>query len=741
METKNVSGVPEGEEQNGELEFRQRQFFREGQTSVEVLTTSRERVQLIDASRTLLGAFENMSLHPDGTQSEYRFDDVIAVVENRSADMGYSYEDLVALGHIIPGTFNPETTEAIFTNPGYVFKSETVLEPGRPRKIFDGQGNPIRIEVEEVPVQKFFVGFPQQREGLKQTLYEVQGEMTAREDLVKMLRWVWNQTENLEGLVDFYFKGSLTAEAMKLLTNAEGRKGKTSKDGSIEKFWSALTKTEGGVEYRPGHEFGDATSVALKCFEIAALSEKPEEFEALLKRPGIGEIFDVTDREIDDLFLLPNQRIGQDGKAREIKPVLKTWIGEPWKWKKEIRTGKGDLEGAISKLNEKSMSEEREKASRGLLTERGNILVGSEWEDVEFIFEQIDRMLGGGKGSKSLVKRDAAEARFVAWGLLRTTAMASEYGGQPYNVECVDGIKRVVIHHEMGAMTSCDRIKVLYPDTYAYIYRYIKPEVRHYGPDGSIKDLPASNEETLDQYKKRRAENDDYPPRFTIHYFKSWNGKTPYGKRTFQEMRWGYRKGVEKDLLTDKDVELPEEVGPDGKGYRLGELPWLALSPKAYNAAALGPFIAGRKEVGLFQMRTRTNWKIDELKDDTHWKKLAANCGIAMNFQTVFDGRGRGVYSGDSDHDGQVQKKVKEEIRNYKKRFLRAFWRGLRSLPQWREWLEASNKDVVDNTESGKGDTVSSFGRIKYRLGRVGLLTPEEAKALPTDALNVDSLA
>ena len=70
--------------------------------------------------------------------------------------------------------------------------------------------------------------------------------------------------------------------------------------------------------------------------------------------------------------------------------------------------------------------------------------------------------------------------------------------------------------------------------------------------------------------------------------------------------------------------------------------------------------------------------------------------GIAMNEQTVFDGKLRGVYNGDSKYDKSdgLKVKVKSDIREYKKKFVRAWWDGIRSLPQYREWLALPNDAI-----------------------------------------------
>lgn len=710
-------GEEDEEKQNGEKEYRARQYFREGQTQLEVLTTSTRKEQLVDVGRTFMAGYEDMSLHRDGSVSEYRLDDAIALVGNRKADMSYSLKDLVELDYL---SYDKEGRPT-FNFPGFCYTTTIEMKSRGQRGIYDPEGNLLRTEVEEEPTQVFLPGTDGQREELSKDLGQVQAEMTAREDLAKMLRWVWNQTENLEDLVKFYYMGSLTNTAMQSLCNAEGRKFVTKEvdrllppGGEFKKDW--LQETQGGVEYRPGHEFGDAMSVALQCFEIAALSEKPAELKDLLKRPGIKFLFKVEDQDIKDIFLKPEDRGNRPLNANLVK-----WIGEPWRWSTKIAGPKENVEN--------------EEASRGLLTRRGNILVESKWEEAEDIFQQVERFLGGGDDSPALMKKDAKDARFIAWGLLRTTGMASELGGQLYNQPCVDGVKRDIISHDLGAMTSCDRVKVYSPNVFRNVYRYIKPEIRNFGPDGSL---------------------DKYPDRFTVAYFKQWvadikyeegkdeclwiKDKQSHGKRTFQEMRWGYRGGTEKDLLTGQEINLPEEAA-----YRLGELPWHKLHPKAFNAAALGPYIAGREGKGIFTYVKRTDWDIREVKDDGFAKSLANWLGIAMNEQTVFDGKLRGVYDGtkpleksEKSHDDKVKDKVKSETREYKKEFVRAWWDGLRSLPQWREWLSLHLDEVKNQDKAGSSDLRRPIDRIKYRLGHVEILTPEEAMALPSDALNQD---
>jgi hypothetical protein len=722
-----------------EQEYRKRHQFREGQTQLEVISTSVERHQLIDAERTFMNGFEDMSLHPDGSVSEYRLEDSIAMVGNRKADMSYSRQDLIDLGYLEetvkevgnPVTKRKEVTKEerlIFPGFGYTSKIEIVKQR---KEIQTPDGITHHFEIEEMPIQVFVPGTNEQREALRNDLHQIQSEMTAREDLVKKLRWVWNQTENLEGLVQFYFMGSLTAESMGNLCEAEGRTipNETNNGERI----AALTKTEGGAEYRKGHELGDMTGVALQCFEIVALSEKRDELEALLKRPGIKFLFNVSDQQIDDLFLTDQERGG-----RELDSKLAKWIGEPWKWSPEIKSPKKNVKD--------------EKSSRGLLTKHGNVLAESKWDDLNDIFEQVERFLGGGNDEKvvrrnSLAQKDARDARFIAWAELRVWGMASDLGGQIYHYgadKYLDRPEGDYVAHEMGGMTSCDRVKVIAPNVFRNIYRFIKTERRSYGPDGSL---------------------GKYPDRFTVPYLKTWLAdikydindektewvkpdssgiKKSYGKRTFQEMRWGYREGSETDLLTGRVVPLPEEPA-----YRLGELSWESLSPKAYNAAALGPFIAGREKIGIFQNVMRTDFRIEELKDKAFFEKLAQYMGISFNLQTVRDGKLRGVYNGvkpatkgEKSHDDRVDETVKLDlIRNYKKQFFTAFWDGIRSLPQYREWLAGHMDEVKSGIKGGSPIYTEPVRRILYRLGKIGIFTMDEAMKLPTDALNKDDFS
>ena len=710
--------LDEGEEnKNGEKEYRARQYFQEGASSLEVLRTSVHKEQLTDAERTFMAGFEDMSLHRDGTFSEYKLDDAISLVADRASAMAYDLKTLAGLGYYDPEAHDSETDEVSFTYPGYCYTTKTrMVETQSGASVAPDGKTILSINIERVPTQVFLVGKDDQRKELSELLRgSVQPEMTARKDLVQMTRWLWNQTENLEDLVKYYYMGSSTHTAMNALCNAEGRKflsGKEAETPRAELIKEGLRKTEGGVDYREGHEFGDAISVAIQCFEIAALSENPKELEALLKRPGIKFLFGVEDGEIDDLFLKDKERKNPDETIRQVKDVLIKWIGKPWLWDEKIHSSKDDLEPAIYKEEVDIEGNKRsEDGVRGLFTQKGNILVESDWEAVEYVFRQVERFLGGGSESPVLVRNDARDARFIAWEKFRITGMASELGGQLYHKVCVDGEERDIISHDLGGMTSCDRVKVYLPNVFRRVYRYIKPEIRNFGPDGSL---------------------DQYPDRLTVAYFKQWTGKNEHGaKRTFQELRWGYRKGKEKDLLTGKEIELPEE-----KAHRLGELPWGKLHPKAFNAAALGPYIAGRENVGLFTYIKRTNWDIKELKDDGFAKSMANWLGIAMNEQTVLDGKLRGIYNGDKDHDKDVKDEVKTEIREYKKKFVRAWWNGLRSLPQYREWLV----DSYDKLDSYNNPiTVEAIDRIKFRLGRVGILSQEDAKNLPKDPYYKDT--
>jgi hypothetical protein len=717
--------IPPGEvgreQDKGAQEYFSRQFTREGQSAIEVLSEGISRKQLVHEAREYLAMFEDMSLHPDGSISEYRIGDTIAIVADRRAAMDHTVQDLKNLEY-----FNVKSDGSIdFAFPGFAYtkKDRPVLMSSRIVK--DASGNEVGKEENWGNGVEYLPGTDLQREILRDTLADVQSEMTIREDLVKKMRWVWNQTENLEGLVQFYFMGSFTHEAMNNLFNAEGRiNGLTETAGGV-KFTKGLEPEEAKrkaleklgksdpaqvedqeefqkliKEFKKGKEMGEAISASLQCLEIAALSENKKEFEDLIKSPGFKILFDVTDSEVNDLFLDDDHRKNPDGSIRPIKPILKTWIGEPWRWSAEIKGPKVNVED--------------EKSSRGFLTAKGNILVESSWSDAEYLFKQIERFLGGGFEAKTtFARKDARDARFIAWSWFRVTGEASDLGKQKYHYKEDVVLRRPegdYFAHDMGGMTSCDRVKVIAPEVYRGVYRYLKPENRKYGPDGSL---------------------GKYPDRFTLPYLKNWSAKTEFGKRTFFEMRWGYRAAKGFDRVLGKGIDFPEE-----KAYKLGELPWNKLHPKAVNQAALGPFIAGREKIGIFQYMVKTDWRQEELIDPTFWEAFAGNIGISINAQTVYDGRFRGVYNGNKEHDDEVDARVVEDIRNYKKQLMRAFWDGLRSLPQWREWIVKPYALDRNGTQ-----TVIVTDRIKFYIKKMGILTPHEVDALPTDFLEKDNRA
>lgn len=711
-------GSPEDDARKKAAEYYARHYPTEGRANVETLRTATEKKLLIHTSREVMAMYEDVEFHPDSAISDFRLEDVIAAIKDRQSAMQLGGKELETLGIVSRITLSGKEV-VVFNYPGFEYKKTTEHEEKVVAKHYGPDGKTIvSIEKAEVPTEVYLVGTDFQRHDLAENLNNIQAEMVVRQDLAKMLRWVWNQTENLEGLVEFYIKNSLTVEAMDMLCNAEGRTG-------------GLIRTEGGVDYEKGHEFGDAMSVALKCFEISACSENIKVLEGLLKRPGIRELFNVTEPEIDDLFSNPGQT-----PDRPINKILNKWIGKPWMWKQDyedVRSGKDDLK--------------EELKYRGLLTEKGNILVDAdEYSDIEYIFEQVDRFLGGGIKAPIVLAKDARDARFIAWELLRITGMASDYGRQLYHEDEDLALRRPkgdYYHHDMGRMTSCDRVKVFLPGVFRSIYRYLKTENRDFGPEGSL---------------------GKYPDRFSVHYFKGWNidttdplgeeertrkeeslgrklgrsetGKGKFGKRTFHEMRWGYKKELEEDKSTPGElVAMPEEPY-----YKLGELPWRRLSPKAYNEAALGSYIAGRKDIGLYQFMMKTDWPdIAIFKDANFWNKIAKHMGISMGPQVVFDGRFRGIYNGNKVHDGGAKDWAKEQVRNYKKKYLIAFWDGLRSLPQWKEWL-ASKPDQIRGKTGGDTISVPSIRVVKDRISKIGILTPEEARNLPEIPFNQDFL-
>ena len=235
----------------------------------------------------------------------------------------------------------------------------------------------------------------------------------------------------------------------------------------------------------------------------------------------------------------------------------------------------------------------------------------------------------------------------------------------------------------MGGVTSCDRIKVMYPEVFRAVYKNNKTEKRDWGPDGSF-----------GKYE-----------RFGVDYDKGLSLETANGKRTVDEIRWGYRA----------EGNLPEELPK-----RYGELDYSQMNVKIFNKSALGMYIAGRPEIGIFQYIMQTKWKhIKEFQNKDFWTQFAKHMGISLSQEVALDGKFRGLSS----------KQREDATIEYKKRVFRAFWDGLRSLPQWREWVALETEGL----DAGGTHKRNVFDRVKYYMKQTNILSSDEVDRLPVD--------
>lgn len=624
-------------------------------SNVEILASQVETPILIHAADELISRYEDEDFHNEGYKNDYAFMHIIDTMLERERNLKLTKEDLNALGII--KNYQSEKDQAIFEVRGYSYKkkmeeivvlSEVIKKPsGEEDKVF-------KISQIEADV----VGSDKQRITLSSKINLLRGEMIARQDLTKMYGTIVRNTENLEGIVqELYYRQSMTPKAMEILFNAEARV-------------NTLKKTEGGAKYESGKERGQARDAAVRCLEIVGCAEDYQKLKDKLQRPGIKFLFNVTDAEIDLLFVPANQRGGLT-----VNPVLAEWIGDPSTWT--------DVNGSLRQ--KKVFTNE----IRGKLTKEGNIFVESSQDKIDSIKNNIEDFISakGGKGrsplKSELLKREAKAVVNSAWGWFRVTGKATTYG---YTFYEKNGQK--LPFSDMGGVTSCDRIKVMYPEIFRAIYKRNKTETRDWGPDGSF-----------GKYE-----------RFGVDYDKGLSLETEYGKRTVDEIRWGYRA----------EGNLPEELPK-----RYGDLDYSQMNVKIFNKSALGMYIAGRPEIGIFQYIMKTNWEhIKVFQNKDFWTQFAKHMGISLSSEVALDGKLRG-----SD-DRQRESAVKE----YKKRVFLAFWDGLRSLPQWREWL-VEDKSRLDRNGAHQAHWID---RIKYYIGNTNILSKDEIIKLTFEPFSKD---
>jgi len=660
--------------------------FMEDQPHMEILRTESNPQIILYAAREIGRLVENGQNNLRTTVSPYVMESVLTQMSDRAGALELGKNDLIKLGLVEPNSINEDTSEAIFTHRGFAYKNEIKQIKVKRGETLDPQGKVISIQVENVDIPIDYIGSDDQRKFLSDKLKIFRNELETRKELSDEHVWLIGNTENLSGLTEFYYRVSCPTEtAMNNLCNAEGQP-------------NGAKKTEGGVEYREGKEFGDTISVALQLHEIVGTSEDYQALKDLVRRPGMQFLFNVTEQEIDDLFLRPDGR-----KNREIKTILKEWIGEPWKWVDSDQTPLGG--GKRNRKNKDDLElETNDLDSRGLLTRCGNINVGTEWPQIMEIRENIRRFIAGGENVGTIAKRDGEAAENISWEFFRISAKSTELGGAVYKDKGRDGVERVAMHHDMGGMTSDDRVKVLMPEVFRSVYKYLKPgETRDWGPEGSFGKYP----------------------RFAVNYFKTWKTEVDGVDRSFDELRWGYREDDKAQFL-GRLVTKPRE-----EALRLGELPWNGQTPKLFNRAALGIYIAGR-DIGIFPQIMNTSWKgFEDFKDKDFWTKLAKALGISVNAQTAIDGKYRDyLWNGMTEEQKRSGKEaIKNKILDAKKQTFKAFWDGLISLPQWGEWI-ASEMDRTPRVGVGKIQ-VASPELIKNNMLFAGILSKEEIEKLP----------
>lgn len=638
----------------------------------EALVRAETEDDVIFATRGIMRMSEKWKFTPEDGSSEYEIRRPLKAVSSRETALGYSVRELIDK-KIITKLNEDNTGEARFggfeiygiKNQTFVLESCRVDQKTR-QPILDGTER-YRPSIIEVP----YFGTPEERERMEKAYERASAEIAVRYLIHELYKSHSNNTENIDGLANFYLYSLPFADGLGELFDLPEENGETT-----------ITKTDAGVELRKGHEFGDKIETAYRAYEIISLSEKPGELKKLTKKPGWKK------------FMFPNAEqeaiwVGNiDQWARETQEVEKfTSNSYEFSIIPGERTGKEDVANELA------------QHTRGRLTKYGNIftsqvpqtsneIASSQHRQIEEIRGEVRKLLGGDKS--------AIDAEQEAWRLFRLNWMATENGYEIYKrskdfpntpkKQVAKGIfensvfKGVEVVTDMGGETSDDTFKVLRPDLFQANYT---EKGRDPGPLGSL-------------FKSHR---------FAVSFFRTVTSGEGQNERSYRELMWGAPQE------TIDEVNYPEE-----QPLRIGELPW-DENFKIMNKHYLTTFMGGRKEIGTFQQVTNSSPELKMLNDGQAFRRFWKQIGVGVPRAVVVKGEFRGK---DKDLVDSVTEIFRDQIwQNY--------WTGLETLPQLDELrAKEGEKYVSINRENGEQATT-----IRQQIDRIKDIARESGFSLP----------
>jgi len=702
--------------------------FKAGYAITEVYRSLPNPEAIRDVTRELMHHHEDISLTLENLSTKYDLTPILAPIRNRRFALSYTNERLRELGIVVEkkdGTLEAKAAgfalrvDTKEKERKITKKIETQQVDEKGNRLTDKEGNllPPRIEIRtetiETTEEKPDFGTNEERKDVVGALQEAEAEIVVRQLIYEHFKHLASNTDNLEGLVQFYLMPQPTAEALNLFFN-------------LKDVQRAKTETAGGGEVKT---FGDKVDMAMRLYYIVALSEKREQLEKLRKTPGWRMIF-------------PNSTPDQPSDEELL------WVGSVVNWKDGLRRI-GDKAENPKEGND--LVEELDKGHRKGFVAKGNIFAHAGYQLYEqkrldekgkpeyvkvpetgaeqetYVRKKVIEFLGG--------DRSAEAAEEVAFRLFKLWGVAAEMGFEVYeNPKYPKGASSSYkLEYEMGPATD-DFAKITRPWMYQWKQIFEK--------EGASEELDTSTIRrdagplgTWGRYDRfyvsifRRLGYDikipEYPEEIEIEKKgkgERWGGEVQ--KRSLVELWWGYSEEKKNIKRFEEDKGGKDVILPSEKAHRLGEIDWDKFGRGIINYSYLGAFMAGRERVGVYQLTRKTDWNptsLLELTDPDWWGNFNKYMQVAIHSDLPSEGINRRT----PDEKVPSALEVQEEI-------IRSLWDGIRSLPQYDIWKSQGVPVAVTGTP----------WKVPVHVIPIIVETVEEVTGgrvkLPTEPLEID---
>ncbi|MGD0523173.1 MAG: hypothetical protein ABSA43_01285 [Candidatus Microgenomates bacterium] len=625
----------------------------------ELLRTAENKPQVLLAVRQLISGYESMKYHPESGISPYSLERSIQVCQERSQALAIPVTTLQKKG-IIGETVRLNDKEgSLYCLGGAGFgigqTIVTIEKSAGYDHALDRAGRVVRLPRVVYTEQVYTdLGTESRRKEMCETFDKGYGEIIVRKNLHEAYQHFNSNTENLPGLANFYLYNWMTPEGMKLLFNLAAEE-------------EAPEQNVGGARYDKKKQMGQMLNDAVMLYKIIGESERKQSFIDLMNRPGFKE------------FLVP-----ESNPLRA--EILEHWFGKPSEWvddaKRKVEIVIKGSDGIDKKVKGKDFVKVVEKASRGRLTEFGNIWINSEVSEqgeMRIIRERVREFLGNGNADDATVKT----AEELAYKAFRVFGMADEVGWQLYD----DGI-----HTDMGTWTSSDMTKVIHPEAYQSQYGRQGRDAGPIETRGEYVGFATDLLNTVNFRFEDALHMGDKAMIFSLH-----------------ECVWGYNERQGTQL---KPLE-PQRIGD------FDQEKWDRLGDKFINSFFLRIFMAGREESGSFFQVIATNWDPRKLSDYATYEKLRKTLDVGVQASVIPENRGK--------LRGKSSKELSDEKRAYLEKIFASYVKGIQLSPQWGE-IEgqkvpagkggATPRESIKVVDAIK--TASSEGKIPIKITKNG---------------------